>query len=278
MGNKVVAKVTKVKKEIVRKAVLIGINYTGTDNELNGCINDSVNLKDFLIKNNFFKEEHITMLNDNLTGLLYPTKENIIKQFEDIVAFANNNNDKIVDIFISYSGHGSYQLDTNGDESDGKDEVLCSIDCDINGFIVDDDIKKILVDRLGENVNILFLSDSCHSGTVLDLKYTHVINIINSTTINKKIKDSLCNVFLISGCTDNQTSADAYVSGPNNKMQYQGAMTASFLKTFKDGITYKNLINGMRKYMLQNRFTQIPQLSSGKKLNVNSEFILCAFD
>lgn len=276
MGNRAVE--IKAGKEIVRKAVLIGINYTGTEFELNGCINDTINLREFLITNKFFKDEHITMLNDTKTDNLYPTKANIINQFNEIVKFAEDNKDKIVDVFISYSGHGANQRDTSGDESDGMDETLCPIDCDTVGFLVDDDIKKILVDKLGAHVNLLFLSDSCHSGTVLDLKYTHTIGPINSSVVNKKIKDTLCNVFLISGCKDSQTSADAYVSGPKDKMQFQGAMTASFLKVFKDKITYSKLILGMRSYMIKNGFTQIPQLSSGKKLNVNTEFILCTFD
>ena len=36
---------------IVKKGLLIAINYTGSDNQLNGCINDQDNLKKFLIKN-----------------------------------------------------------------------------------------------------------------------------------------------------------------------------------------------------------------------------------
>ena len=31
-------------------ALLIGINYKGTSNELNGCINDVMNMRDVLIK------------------------------------------------------------------------------------------------------------------------------------------------------------------------------------------------------------------------------------
>ena len=41
---------------MLKKALLIGINYTGTDYELRGCINDSINLKQFLISNKFFDQ------------------------------------------------------------------------------------------------------------------------------------------------------------------------------------------------------------------------------
>lgn len=267
-------------KVIIKKAVLVGINYTGTPNELNGCINDTENLKEFLIKNKYFAEADITMLSDNKIGTnLYPTKANIVRQFEELVVFSNLHKDKEVELFFSYSGHGYYRRDLNGDEKDGADEVLCPIDSDDNGFIVDDDIKRDFVDKLGAHVKCFFMSDSCHSGTICDLKYTHNINgVINTVDTNKNSKETSCNFICISGCKDAQTSADAYISDTNGKMEYQGAMTASFIKTYKDGIAYKKLIMDMRKYLTANRFTQVPILSSGKKININDQVILSQFD
>ncbi len=32
-----------------KKALIIGINYAGTENALNGCINDAMNVRDFLV-------------------------------------------------------------------------------------------------------------------------------------------------------------------------------------------------------------------------------------
>jgi metacaspase-1 len=219
------------------------------------------------------------MLNDNLGGNLYPTKENIMKQFVELVKFADDNKDKTVYLFFSYSGHGYYVNDVNGDEKDGRDEVWCPVDCDANGFIVDDDIKKNFVDKLGKHVKAVILSDSCHSGSVFDLRYTYTVNTLNTISeVNNKIKDSECDIILISGCKDVQTSADAYISNTEGKMEYQGAMTCSFLKTFKDKITYKKLINDMKNFLTRNRFTQVPILSSGKKINLSSEFMLCQFD
>ena len=49
---------------MVRKALLIGINYIGTEYELNGCINDAKNLRSFLTDNCLFKNENIKMLSD----------------------------------------------------------------------------------------------------------------------------------------------------------------------------------------------------------------------
>lgn len=45
-----------------RRAVLIGINYTGQQGQLSGCHNDVGNIKDYLINAQGFKLENITVL------------------------------------------------------------------------------------------------------------------------------------------------------------------------------------------------------------------------
>jgi hypothetical protein len=37
-----------------RKALLIGINYFGTKHQLNGCINDVMNLREYLVRDRGF--------------------------------------------------------------------------------------------------------------------------------------------------------------------------------------------------------------------------------
>jgi hypothetical protein len=37
-----------------RKALLIGINYFGTKHQLNGCINDAMNLREYLVRDRGF--------------------------------------------------------------------------------------------------------------------------------------------------------------------------------------------------------------------------------
>ncbi len=264
--------------EVVRKAVLIAINYTGTENALNGCINDSKNLKKFLIENKYIQEDEILMMNDNKKGNLYPTKDNILKQFDSLVDFANSQGDKQVNLFVSYSGHGYYMQDYGGDESDGRDEVLCPIDCMVNGFIKDDTIKSRLVDKLNSNVSLVFMSDSCHSGTVLDLKYNYKCDKRNKCKTDRHSKKTKCDVVLISGCMDKQTSSDAYLPNKDNNYLYQGAMTASFIANYKDEISYYNLIQKMQKWIKSNKFSQIPQLSSGKKIDTKKPFLLSKYD
>lgn len=261
----------------LKKALLIGINYSGTDFELGGCINDSKRLGNFLVSKRYFKSGDITMMNDEFTDNRYPTKENIMKQLKQIVNFTRTNRARNIELFVSYSGHGYYVKDTNGDEVDGKDEVLCPVDCDTQGYITDDTLREEFIDKLPRNVKLVMLVDACHSGTVLDLRYSYKADA-SPITMNNWISNTQCDVVMISGCRDNQTSADAFLENPDKKKyEYQGAMTASFLDNYTERSSYDGIISKMRTWLKDQSFDQVPQLSSGKFINVNSPFLLTSY-
>lgn len=262
----------------VKKALLIGINYENTNYELNGCINDTLNLNNFLIKNHFFINDEIIIMNDNKKEELYPNKKNILFQLNQLHEFSKKNKDKIVQFFISFSGHGYHQIDENGDESNGYDEVLCPIDFLHNGYIIDDYIKKEFIDKLNYNVSCVCLMDCCHSGTIMDLKYNYKLNknkFIYSKSKNIRTK---CNIVMISGCRDNQTSSDALLIDKNKEYQFQGALTSSFINSFEYNINYKDLIIKIRENIKKYNFDQLPQLSSGKKLKLNDIFLISEYN
>jgi hypothetical protein len=79
-------------------------------------------------------------------------------------------------------------------------------------------------------------------------------------------------VILISGCLDDQTSAEADIVGG----KVSGAMTWSLLETLKqypNGLTWNALLTNMRTLLNSSGFNQIPQLSSGKTLNTLSPIL-----
>lgn len=265
--------------KIEKKCLLIGINYTGTKHQLNGCINDSKNLKQFLIENKYFEKKDFILMNDNKKDGLYPTRSNIIKQLNSLISFAKKNKTKTVYLFIAYSGHGSYIKDQDEDEEDGYDEVICPIDNEVNGNISDDALKKNFIYKLPKNVNLTILVDACHSGTAMDLKYNYKLDKMNNYNVCGALPLTKCQVVMISGSQDNQTSGDAYLKdNKTKKYEYQGAMTASFLANYKKNITYIELVTKMRVWLKKNKFEQVPQLSAGRHININKNFILSNYD
>ena len=253
-----------------KMALLIGINYINTPDELYGCINDSNNIKDLLQSK--FNYDIFNILTDNTNTK--PTKQNIINELTKLLVNANNGDS----IFFSYSGHGTYTIDLNNDENDGYDEMIVPIDAhNIKTCILDDEINSIITKNLKGGVKLFMLFDSCFSGSVVDLKYNYLTteNDINSLIINPQGKDTIGQVIMISGSKDDQTSADTYVKYFNNNIN-SGAMTYSFLKTIHDlgiNISLEDLIKNMRIILKENEFSQIPQLSSGTLIDISSSIL-----
>jgi hypothetical protein len=125
---------------------------------------------------------------------------------------------------------------------------------------------------LQTGVKLIALFDSCYSGTVLDLKYQYLDSLnYDDATINGKESQTNGQVFMISGCTDKQTSADAYI---NNK--YNGALTWSYLETLKTSSkirTWRELVKTMRDKLKFNNYSQIPQFSCGQPTNIDENVI-----
>ncbi len=147
------------------------------------------------------------------------------------------------------------------------------------GFITDDYLKNQFVDAMPKNVNLVMLIDACHSGTMVDLKFNYMVNKFRSYMVHDKVKESKCNVMMISGCRDDQTSADAYLKDyREGNWEHQGAMTASFIANYTDGISYEQLIKKMRTWIKSKKFTQVPQLSTGKYVNIREPILLSSYD
>lgn len=208
----------------MKSALLIGLTYPGTPYQLYGCINDVNNMSSLLVSNGY----NITKLIDSDPSLM-PTRDRIIQELKKIVSTKSS------ELFIFYSGHGSRIKDVNGDEQGGMDSVIVPYDFNTKGFIVDDELLSI-IQNITCKCTLFF--DSCNSGTVCDLpfSYTYLKNNKFLLKNNKFVKITNPNIYMISGCKDNQYSEDTY---QNNT--YGGAFTTAFLKNYTSSKTMMTL-------------------------------------
>lgn len=252
----------------MKKALLIGINYINQNIKLNGCIEDIVNMN-AVLQNRYYYDQ-ITMLRDDTTNpSLLPTRKNILTALTNLIAESAN----CSEIWIHYSGHGSRVRDYNGDEVSGLDSVIVPVDSMNAGYIVDDDLYNIIKNS---KCKTMILMDSCNSGSIIDLPWSYTI--VNpykfTTTKNNKYTLTNPNIFMFSGCKDNQTSADVFSVQLNKSV---GAFTNAFLTCLQNAnyqisllLLYRNICILLNK----SRFSQIPVYSSSSSNPLIADAVL----
>jgi hypothetical protein len=252
-----------------KRALLIGINYFGSEYELHGCLNDVDRTSEMLQRCFGFLKSNITILKDSPTDPMFrastaPTRQNIMQSIQSLMA-ATQPGDLA---YFHYSGHGSHQTDQNGEENDHEDESICPVDMD---QIIDDELHILFVEALAVGAKLRCVFDCCHSGTILDLKYRERADKQSITeNLSARCKTAGCDakdVIMISGCMDAQTSADAYI-----KSKYSGALTWGLVEiidelTNRGGVpipptmTWDKIITDIDRKLAGSRYEQIPQLS-----------------
>ncbi|OQU92489.1 hypothetical protein SORBI_3001G351200 [Sorghum bicolor] len=234
-----------------KRALLVGVSYTGTKHELRGTVNDVKEMRSLLCDRFGFPSACILELTEKESDLTrVPTRENLLRAMRWLVDGASAG-DSLV---FHFSGHGVQKLDMNDDEVDGYNEALCPMDFERSGKILDDEINATIVRPLGKGVKLHAIVDTCHSGTILDLPYLCRMSRTGywqwenhsrpSGMLAKRTNGGLA--ISISGCSDDQKSADA--SGFSDESSSIGAMTDSFIKAVKaePGTTYGRLLSAMR--------------------------------
>jgi len=275
-----------------KRALLVGINkYKPELNaDLRGCVNDVENMRELLITKFGFEPENIRVLIDDRA-----TRQAIIKRLQWIIK-KSRKGDELV---FHYSGHGSQVRDRDGDElKDGLDEILCPYDLDWNNPLTDDILAR-LFKKLRKGAYLTMICDSCHSGTMtrsvrignphgemdrfilppFDIRARSMGVDLPKHNIGRKQRigrieriervDVGQRHVLVSGCKDNQTSADAYI---DNK--YQGAFTWALTSVIRDNpsFTWRQAHAGAAKLLELRRYTQQPQISGNDNLIIRKVF------
>ena len=263
----------------MRRALLVGINYIGTPYRLFGCINDVVNMGSYLQK--VRKYDSFIIMTD--TSTIKPTRSNILSGFRALLQGAKSGDE----LWFHFSGHGTLVQDASRDEESGKDSCICPIDVARAGFISDDVIRNNLAALVPKGVRLYMVLDACHSGTGCDLRYkydddSYLTNrlaslpekyVPNDWSLRqtsyefKRYNKTSGEVFCISGCQDEQTSADAFLGG-----QASGVVTYLLLNCLNNNsestYKWKHLLKDICCGEKVNRFTQRTALTSGNPLNL----------
>jgi len=273
----------------MKKALLIGINYPGrTGLQLNGCVNDVNNIEKFLISKCQYLPQNISKLTDNKASTA------TIKSEINKLLLGCKSGDTL---FFYYSGHGSQITGTaaTNKEEPNDDDAIIPVDYQQNGYIDDDWLYANLAAKVPANVTLWSFTDCCHSGTMLDLKYNWVYtpklktgrveksiteykddnweNKFNVSIINTK--ETQGHVYLFSGCTDEQTSADSFENNSN-----QGAFSyclLQYIENNKENFNKKPIAYVLKQincHLFIKGYTQRSQLSVGKSTDFNVNFTL----
>ncbi len=264
-----------------KKALCIGINnYPGTHMDLSGCVNDANDWSQALQARGY----GVTTLLD-----AQATKAAMAQAMSSLIG-GGASGDSLV---ITFSGHGTYQPDADGDEVDGLDEALCPHDIQTGGGALTDDEIRVIFGARKPGVRVLFIADSCHSGTVNRaapsepeadaprprfmpmgnwmpedrLPRTRAGGLMTQIAVQPTRVSPFVGVLLkqqgdllLAGCQEgpNNYSYDARIGG-----RYNGAFTYYALKTLKTlpaTASYADWHAAIRAYLPSSSYPQAPQM------------------
>ena len=256
------------------KALLVGINaYSNASNHLRGCINDIVDMENFIAsKNKIYLKENIRTLTDSSA-----TKKNMLSALNWLLLGASAGDQ----ILFQYSGHGAQVPSHNpAIEKDGLDEIICPYDFsgeDAAETAISDKEFASIFAKIPQGVHFVWISDSCHSE---DLSRKHDMiepkDAFNETRFRRfNHKDTTQQAetvvpvtslgsapiplhgALLSGCASHQLSADAYI---NNR--FNGAFTHYLIKNlslYGQDASMQEIVKYVNIDLIENDYDQNPQ-------------------
>jgi hypothetical protein len=208
-------------------------HYAGWSGPLNACENDARHMSHMLEQKGF---ETTQLLTRNAT------RGNVFAELGSMSAAAKSG-DIVV---VTNSSHGSQITDYDGNEADSMDETICMFD----GEILDDELE-LAWSMFAPGVRIIFVSDSCHSGTMARVFGATAVTVVpGSRAVPPEIAASTerqnrdmyrtiaastaamrgstpiaAHVLALGACQDNQTAMDGSING---------AFTGALLNALRD--------------------------------------------
>ncbi len=258
--------------------LFIGINnYPGTDLDLAGCVNDAHD----------WQAACRPMLWSSTTLIdAAATRERIMSELALLLARLSAGDWAV----ITFSGHGTWVPDENGDEPDGRDEAL--VPHDFNNLILDDEIHEQLV-RRRPGSRVLLVTDACHSGTVFRLfKPPHVATRLRflppellarfseaapvtqthqrrslAERIARRVllprQKALPGVVHLAGCSDHEYCYDATINGRDcGSFSHAALQALARLSSPSFNSSFGTWHAAIRRELPSHEFPQTPQLNA----------------
>jgi len=285
--------------------LLVGINeYPAPISTLSGCVNDAIKMQAAMITGYGFKKADTSVLTD-----AQATRQNIINKIKMYEKLAGAG-----DLFVfHYSGHGTLFPDANSEELDetemqfveldfgGGPEVLfprdkydsaiVPVDGDMatsgkpwQNLILDDELYAMFSAFTKKGAQVVFISDSCHSGSVARAKISAAVRFMplhkafhRKSFADLQLKKSVAtkvvtappdmnNLYItLTGSKDDEFSLDSSSDGIP-----MGLFTSTLLKSLNTRAatakTYKQLMSVVSPQVAKNALklnnNQNPQLDA----------------
>ncbi|MEW6756463.1 MAG: caspase family protein, partial [Candidatus Latescibacterota bacterium] len=271
-----------------RWALLVGISdYTDGDRlDLKGPANDVELMEELLISRFGFAPDHIRKLVDGQA-----TRAGIAAGLEDWLAASARPEDTV---FLYYSGHGSQVPDLDGDEPDGRDEVLCPADVQIGvpgNELADDELNRLLGAVRATDITVIL--DACHAGTgtrdlqfgstPLELRYADLhypqpagatrsadltlarpdgMDLPGTPAAGTRALEGSSGFTMIASCAPDETSASSVFSHGGESV-WSGVLTYSLVAALRkadSGTTYSDLMSQVERDVKTVNRGQTPQV------------------
>lgn len=228
--------------QIIQKALIIGINYIGTNYCLESAIATSENFKNFLIDNKHFNANDLALMTDCTDNI--PTKKSIMDHLEQLIKLARGNIQKQVNLLISYYGHGN-------DDND----IIIPIDYERMGTISSSFLYTNFINLLPSNVKLTVILNAKYDNfacRLSELKYEYYADDKDTYTVIGKTMPTLCDaVMLISYGIDQ--------------------LLLALIASHKENISIKDTIINIKNWLQTNNENPSILLYSGKQIDINTK-------
>ncbi|ORX57889.1 hypothetical protein BCR36DRAFT_580459 [Piromyces finnis] len=297
-----------------KKALLIGINYIGQQYQLSGCINDVQHIKEVITTKFGFSDspdKMVILTDDQKDPTKIPTRKNMLNAMRWLVQgcqpgdslffhYSGHGSQKKDQDGDEVDGYDETILPVDYKKSgqiidDEMNAIMVRplpegvrltaiFDSCHSGTALDlpyvyADDGKLVVQKGPSSIKML--TDTINSfatGNVLGI-INNVISFAESDKIKKnsakakkkteETKSTFADVIMFSGCKDSQTSADTKINSLAT-----GAMSYAFIKAVmtNNDLSYLQLLKETKKHLVN--YSQKPQLSSGRLMDMNQKFIM----